>query len=154
MAYRPQLRVKVEWGEATFWFVSPDSALARFGAAVNSLRGMAAGELAVQDTPPELAEAMADMFVEGVDQWAGVEDEQGQPLRCTASNRRAIPFADKIEIVQEYLMQTEETMRGKAASPPAPTNSMPPDAQADAPSSTTPPPLPATAEAPQDAPPL
>lgn len=155
MAYRPVLRVRVEWEGAVFWFASPDSALSRFGAAMASVAGLnLPAEVAVTAMPPEVTEALADMFVEGVVDWEGVEAEDGKPLHCSAANRRSIPFADKVLVAAHYVETIEAVARGKAASPPAPTDSTPPDVQTANPSLSTTPPASDTVAVTPDEPPL
>jgi len=154
MAYRPVLRVRVEWEGATFWFVSPDSALSRFAVVMQQVAALGlAAEVAIEKLPAEATETLADMFVEGVVDWEGVEAEDGKPLHCSAANRRGIPFADKVLVAAQYVEVIEAVARGKAASPPAPSASTPPDVQTASPSLSTTQPASDTVAVTPDAPP-
>lgn len=111
MAYRPILTHDVEWEGAVFVFGTADRALARLSA--QQVMAQAGADV----SPEERLQAMADLFVEAVVDWSGVEAADGTALECTLGNRRAIPFDDKVAVVVAYEARIREVEEGNDESP-------------------------------------
>lgn len=145
---RLQLLHKIEYEDAVFHMRTPDDALSRFNARVTRevCRLAAVNDIDLADAseeqqralltraevelrenmPDDFGATLADMFVEGVVAWEGVEDEEGKHLQCTGGTKRAIPYSVKVAVAERYLSRLDEVEAGKAPMPKPPTNSTPP----------------------------
>ncbi len=119
MAYKPQLRVQVEWEGATFEFISPDRAM---GEVVRAMTVSGMVDLVPGAIPSDIIPLLPDVFEEGCVAWSGVEDADGKALRCDRETKRAIPFIDKVQIASKYMEALEELQAGKEPPPAPPTN--------------------------------
>lgn len=142
---------KIEYEDAEFHMRTPDDALSRFNAratrevvrlaAVNDIdladaseeqqrALLARAEVELRENmPDDFGATLADMFVEGVVSWEGVEDDEGRPISCTGGTKRAIPYSVKVTVAERYLSKLDEVEEGKVLPPPPPTNSTPPGEQ-------------------------
>jgi hypothetical protein len=65
--------------------------------------------------------ALCEVFREGVVEWSGVTDHEGQPLPCTAANIRAVPVEVQVVVASAYLVIREGLQKKEPSPVPPPT---------------------------------
>lgn len=124
MPYIVEPRIEIEALGAVWKWAHPDNAMAELASIVEQNAGL---ELQIDDEldveemwekmPGEAKQSLYPvlprMFLEGVVAWEGVEDADGEPLPCTAENRRAIPTQDKIQVAALYLAEVQDLQQKK-----------------------------------------
>ena len=116
----PRLRLRVEALDAVWWWEQPSQTLARIAARAARL----GTEGFDTDSPPEeIVELLPALFLEGVSDWEGVQDEEGHALRCTPGVKASIPADVQLQVASAYLLAVQELEQKKGPSGGPPTGS-------------------------------